>query len=530
MKPCFGYIRVSTQKQGEGVSLEAQKDAITAFASHNNLQVTEWFEEKETAAKSGRPIFSRMLKMLERGRAYGLIVHKIDRSARNLKDWAVIGELSDKGIDVYFATESLDFRSRGGRLTADIQAVIAADYIRNLRDETKKGIDGRLKQGLYPFRAPVGYLDNGRGQPKSPCPIKAPLIKQLFSLYTTGSHSIRTLEHEATRIGLRNVAGGPITKHGIETILRNPFYCGIIEIRRTGQTFDGVHKPIIDIQTFRQVQDIKSGKAGKKVTRHNHLYRGLFRCALCNAPLTPERQKGRVYYRCQLSTCPTTTIREDVIDEQVVSSLEAYELNDNEAAQLAKDWSDWRDGFDHAENLRSIDLRITQTRQRLERLTDLLIDGSIDKNDFEARKRSLIMEQAMMNEERLKATKSGPNPEDIQNFLELTKTLSLLYRSATNDEKREMVENCFSNRTLSGKNLVLEPSNWLCEVKLLGGVPVGDPRRPTDRTFFTDETLRGLLRPFETMLERTKVVQLESNIPATPQWKYNLSNLRKESP
>ena len=51
MKTCFGYIRVSTQKQGEGVSLEAQKDAIVAFASRQNLTISRWFEEKETAAK-----------------------------------------------------------------------------------------------------------------------------------------------------------------------------------------------------------------------------------------------------------------------------------------------------------------------------------------------------------------------------------------------------------------------------------------------------------------------------------------------
>ena len=142
MKSCFGYIRVSTQKQGEGVSLEAQKDAIQAFASHHNLTIAKWFEEKETAAKSGRPIFNQMLKLLQRNAADGLVIHKIDRSARNLKDWAAISDLSDAGVDVYFATESLDFRSRGGRLTADIQAVIAADYIRNLREETKKGING----------------------------------------------------------------------------------------------------------------------------------------------------------------------------------------------------------------------------------------------------------------------------------------------------------------------------------------------------------------------------------------------------
>lgn len=75
MKPCFGYIRVSTQKQGEGVSLEAQKDAITVFASQNSLTVTRWFEEKETAAKSGRPVFNHMLRQLKKGSAEGLIMH-----------------------------------------------------------------------------------------------------------------------------------------------------------------------------------------------------------------------------------------------------------------------------------------------------------------------------------------------------------------------------------------------------------------------------------------------------------------------
>ena len=123
MKPCFGYIRVSTQKQGEGVSLEAQKDAITGFASQHNLSVIKWFEEKETAAKRGRPIFNQMLRQLRQRKAAGLIMHKIDRSARNLRDWALVSELPNQGIDIFFATESLDFRSRGGRLAANLQAV-----------------------------------------------------------------------------------------------------------------------------------------------------------------------------------------------------------------------------------------------------------------------------------------------------------------------------------------------------------------------------------------------------------------------
>ena len=151
MKVFYGYIRVSTARQGEhGVSLEHQREAITRYSEKNHLQITKWFEEQKTAAKRGRPLFGQMLKLLRFGKASGVIIHKIDRSARNLKDWADLGELIDSGIDVHFANESLDLHSRGGRLSADIQAVVAADYIRNLREETIKGFYGRLKQGLYP--------------------------------------------------------------------------------------------------------------------------------------------------------------------------------------------------------------------------------------------------------------------------------------------------------------------------------------------------------------------------------------------
>jgi DNA invertase Pin-like site-specific DNA recombinase len=340
MKTCFGYIRVSTQKQGEGVSLEAQKEAITGFASRNNLTIIEWFEEKETAAKSGRPVFTRMLKLLERRKAAGLIIHKIDRSARNLKDWAIISDLSDAGIDVHFATESLDFRSRGGRLTADIQAVIAADYIRNLREECLKGLYGRLKQGLYPFRAPLGYLDQGAGRPKIPDPATAPLITEMFSLYATGQYSLRTLRTEITRQGLRNLHGQPLSMCGVETILKNTFYVGVITLQRNGQSFQGIHQPLIHTSLFTRVQDIKAGRYGKKSTRHNHLFRSLFRCGLCGRPMTPERQKGCVHYRCHGRDCNNTTIREDRIEAQIVTRLSPCALpfsatNSTPAARVA---------------------------------------------------------------------------------------------------------------------------------------------------------------------------------------------------
>jgi site-specific DNA recombinase len=135
MRKYFGYVRVSTTKQGEqSSSLQEQRAAIESYATRHHLSVVEWFEEQETAASQGRPVFGQMLKAIERGLAHGVIIHKIDRGARNLKDWAHIGELIDRGVEMHFAHESLDLMSRSGRLSADILAVVASDYIRNLRE------------------------------------------------------------------------------------------------------------------------------------------------------------------------------------------------------------------------------------------------------------------------------------------------------------------------------------------------------------------------------------------------------------
>src|SRR4051812_33165542 len=88
-KQYFGYVRVSTAKQGEkGVSLEEQRQAIERYSQRYGLGISRWFEERETAAKQGRAVFGQMLQILRRGQISGIVMHKIDRGARNLKDWA----------------------------------------------------------------------------------------------------------------------------------------------------------------------------------------------------------------------------------------------------------------------------------------------------------------------------------------------------------------------------------------------------------------------------------------------------------
>jgi DNA invertase Pin-like site-specific DNA recombinase len=217
----IAYTRVSTQQQGDhGVSLIEQRRAIERYSEQHQLSITAWHEECVTAAKRGRPEFTKVLRVLKSGRGnIGLLMHKIDRGARNLKDWADIGEVIDRGITIRFAHDDLDLHSHGGRLAADIQAVIAADYIRNLREEVRKGIRGRLNQGFYPFKAPFGYLDWGSGRVKVPDPYNAPLVITAFKRYATNRYTLCSLAQELAPLGFSRNDGGPISTS------TSPSYC-----------------------------------------------------------------------------------------------------------------------------------------------------------------------------------------------------------------------------------------------------------------------------------------------------------------
>lgn len=462
MKGYIGYIRVSTVKQGtKGVSLIEQRDAILRYAERMGFTITIWLEEMETAAKQGRPVFNRALKLLRTGKAKGIILHKLDRGARNLRDWAAIGELSDQGIEIHFVTESLDLQSRGGRLSADIQAVVAADYIRNLREETRKGFYGRLKQGLYPLRAPIGYLDQGKGKAKTIDPIMGPLVRKAFELYGTGRYSLETLGEELHKFGLRNHHGGTVTRNGYSTLLNNSFYIGLIQIQKTGETFVGVHQPIIGKNLFDRVQAVLTGKTNAQTQRHAFQFRRMLACAGCQYSLIGERQKGHVYYRCHSRQCTGTSIREEIAEKQTSQFFEGVECSEEEKAyfrpKVLKMRETWTSQLE--EETQSQNLKLAQIKDRLNRLTDAYLDQSLDKTMFEERKHGLLLEQKTVEECLMNLKRGSVQQLDrLEKFLELAGTAWLSYKLAFPEEKREMVKIATSNRLVGGKNVELKPS------------------------------------------------------------------------
>jgi len=458
----IGYIRVSTVKQGtQGVSLQEQRDSILRYAERNRFPVAMWLEEMETAAKQGRPIFTKALRLLRSGKARGIILHKLDRGARNLRDWAAIAELSDQGIEIHFVNEGLDLQSRGGRLSADIQAVVAADYIRNLREETRKGFYGRLKQGLYPLRAPIGYLDQGKGKAKIIDPIMGPIVRKAFELYGTGRYSLETLGEELHQLGMRNRNGAPVTRNGFSTLLNNPFYIGLIQIQKTNESFVGIHKPIISKTLFDRVRAVLTGKANARTQRHTFRFRRMLTCSVCRYSLIGERQKGYVYYRCHSKQCGGTAIREEMAEKRASQFFERAQCNEEEKAyfrpKILKMRETWTSRIE--EDTQSQNLKLSQIKDRLNRLTDAYLDQSLDKVMFEERKKNLLLEQKAVEECLMNLKRGSARQLDrLEKFLELAGSALLSYQLAFPEEKREMVKIATSNRLVTSKCVELGPS------------------------------------------------------------------------
>lgn len=482
----YSYIRVSTQRQGQqGTSLTEQTAAIDRYAKTWNLSIVKRFEERETAAKQGRPVFLEMVKALKEQKARGVIIHKIDRSARNLRDWAELGSLIDLGIEVHFVNESLDMNSRGGRLSADIQAVVASDYIRNLREETIKGIHGRIKQGLYPFPAPPGYRNAGSGKPKEIDPVLGPLIKQAYELYASGKYSLFALTEEMFRRGLRTRGGGKVSKNALHDCLRNPFYVGLIKVRTLPTLFAGQHSPLVSKRLFDIVQTILSGKSVKKQVRHFFLFRRMVRCSSCRNFLIAERQKGHVYYRCHTRDCQQRPAREEDLTSQFLEFLSLIEFNKTETERFREAIARYVDDAPRRIEKRRKELLLRKDliAARLEKLADAYVDGVFDKELFASKQNALTNEKLQIQDELVQIDeKPDEAAAKLREFLELANSACSSFKSANDLERREFLEIVISNAFVEGKTLMIEPNSPFDVIVGRNGVQGGCPFRDTSRT------------------------------------------------
>ena len=122
------YARVSTEKQADtGVSLAAQSEKIRAMAVVHSAELVDVIVDGGESAKSlNRPGMARLLALVDAGELQGVIVPKLDRLTRSVKDLCTLLERFERrGVALVSVAESLDTGSAAGRLVLNIMTAVS---------------------------------------------------------------------------------------------------------------------------------------------------------------------------------------------------------------------------------------------------------------------------------------------------------------------------------------------------------------------------------------------------------------------
>jgi hypothetical protein len=281
-------------------------------------------------------------------------------------------------------------------------------------------------------------------------------------------------------------------------MLRNPFYIGLIRIRKTGECFPGIHAPVVTKRVFDTVQWVLDGKTVVRTHKHEFPFSRMIRCVLCGRTTMAEIQKGHTYYRCHTRRCETKTMREERIDSALAEAFFPLQLNDEELAYVRR-WFIWARAHKQErakEELEACALQLAQLRERLARLTDAYLDGTIDKPLLDERRTSLLFEEAGVKQ-RMHDLEAGNDAAlaRLEEYLELVQTASNLQKMTLPQEKRALVKKLTSNLGLGPESAAITLRNAAQLIANRSLVLSGSPNRGVPRTW--SDLMQQLMQIFE---------------------------------
>ena len=356
------YLRVSTKDQAkrggeaEGFSIPAQREACTRKAEQLGAEVTaEFIDAGESARSSARPELQRMLESIDRYPVDYVIVHKVDRLARNrADDVAIHMAIQRSGASLVSASENID-ETASGMLLHGIMSSIAEFYSKNLATEVLKGMEQKARTGGTPGRAPLGYRNvsviNSEGKSVRTVdvdPDRGPHITWAFQQYATGDWTLSLLADALEDRGLtsrptRSRPGKAIRINSLQKILRTPYYKGEVVYR--GVNYPGRHEPLVDPQTWQQVQTVLGEHAsGEKQREHPHYLKSSVFCRSCGSRLIITMSKNRYgtvypYFICvgrhqKRTSCHQKAMLIEVVEGMVEDLYQSVQLTADQRASV----------------------------------------------------------------------------------------------------------------------------------------------------------------------------------------------------
>lgn len=458
------YCRVSTLEQAtDGYSIGVQKEKLSAYATAQSYDIADIYSDEGFSGKDlHRPAMERLLVDVKSGKINTVLVYKLDRLSRHVKDVLELVELFDKySVSLYSLTEQLDVSSPFGRAALKMSATFSELERETIVERMQMGKDARARSGKYtcPGKSPFGYkLDKERDRMEI-VPEEAEAVRDMYAKYIEG-YTFRKLytycreKYPDMRFFSNSMCCKPV--------IERPMYAGYFY--HNGELIKATnYEPIISYETYLQAQEaIKRNTTKREHDNTPYLLTGLVYCAKCGRAYCGKRRAHKVngiernvYYSygctarikysqsehgspCQNELYPVETL--DKLVENMVQNLEFTEFVTPQTSTGLID---------------KLLLENGELKKQKERLLDLYLNESIDKDTYTARfddiNRRIQKNLAVIDNEKQSIAQS-PTVS-----IEYLKQRQREFPNASKKEKRRLLQQLIKQIVIDGENITI---NW----------------------------------------------------------------------
>jgi DNA invertase Pin-like site-specific DNA recombinase len=210
----LGYVRVSTRSQAaEGFSLPVQAARVVAFCVQHGLDLLDVIEDGGRSAESlDRKGIREVFARLDSGEASGVVVAKLDRLTRSVRDWS--GLVEDRfgrkggGQRLYSASDSLDLLTPSGRFVANVLIAFAECELDTGVERSESVMSDKRVKGERIGTIPYGSMLARDGKTLAPCPPEVATLGVMVDIRNRG-WKLRRIAEELDRMGLGTRSGRP---------------------------------------------------------------------------------------------------------------------------------------------------------------------------------------------------------------------------------------------------------------------------------------------------------------------------------
>jgi DNA invertase Pin-like site-specific DNA recombinase len=332
------YIRVSTTEQKlHGLSLDAQKMKLIAYAKAHGMKIVEWYMDEGVSGRKlirKRPELQRLIHDAQKGNFERIIFIKLDRFFRSVAEYH---ECMKQIAPVVWSTteEDYDLTTANGRMLVNMKLTIAEMEADQTGERIKivneyKTATGQPLSGSQPFGWMIAKDDSTGRKKVVKDPDEAPILEEALQHFETYQSKRKTVAYMYSKyhISLSLHAFGDLIKNTMlyGAYRDNPEYC----------------EAYVDKERYDKLNDILKRNV-KENTAENRVYyfTGLLKCPECGRLLagqistTTRKREEKTYrykykkYRCpkhrQTKSCNyAKSISEAVLEKMLLDNLEQY--------------------------------------------------------------------------------------------------------------------------------------------------------------------------------------------------------------